>query len=71
MCGASIHEKGTALRREDTSVLHPLVISGSVLCHEPPGEKVKCGKPADGHLFDFRTVHLLLTQNLGEMAAQI
>lgn len=66
LMGAPLHEESWVLRREDTCVLHPLAIGGTVLCCacRSPGKKVKGGESADGHLLDFTTVYLLLAKNL-------
>lgn len=62
-----VPEQGAVFGKVDTSVLHPLVIGviAGVLCQKPfSAEKVKCCEPADRHLFDLRSVRLLLTQHL-------
>lgn len=57
-------EQATAPCNVDAAVRHPLVTGGSTAdlsLRSFPGKKVKCGEPANRHLFDFWIIHLLLS----------
>lgn len=72
-CVQYLPEQATALSNVDTAVLHPLVTRGitrGLWLKIFPGKKVKCGEPANRHLFDFWIIHLLLTQNLWEVGCK-